>query len=159
VKFGVRALIISALLGGCVAAPPRELPPYREVVNAADSARPTADRILSLLAAGDIDAAAALSNAPEQRAELLRAYRERVGETEFRRAFADYASHRAVREIAIGDRRLLIWDLGRQRSAQYFVRSGNGFVLDDVPSAERDELRRVLAAYRDGRVKPSAGTD
>jgi hypothetical protein len=159
VKFGVRAIIISALLGGCVAVPPREVPPHREVIDAADSARPTADRILSLLAAGEIDAAAALSNAPEQRAELLRAYRERVGETEFRRVFADYASHPAVREIAIGERRLLIWHLGSRMTAQYFVRSGNGFVLDDVPSAERDELRRLLAADRAGRVKPSAGTE
>jgi hypothetical protein len=159
VKFGVRALIISALLAGCAAAPPRELPAYREVLDAADSARPTAERLLQHLAAGDIDDAAALSNAPAQRAELLRAYRDRVGEREFRRVFAEYAAKPVVREIAIGERRLLMWDLDGPLGAQYFVRSGERFVLDDVPSAERAELRRVLAAYRSGRVKPSAGRD
>jgi hypothetical protein len=148
VKFGARAVIISALVAGCAAAPPRELPAYREVVDLADSARPTAERILQHLAAGDIDAAAALSNAPEQRAGVLRAYRDRVGEAEFRRIFAEYASHPLVREIAIGDRRLLIWDIGKQVSGQYFVRVGEKFVMDDVPSEARIELRRVLNSYR-----------
>ena len=151
--------MLAALLAGCAAAPPRELPAYREVVDAADSARPTAARLLQHLAAADIDDAAALSNAPEQRAELLRAYRDRVGESEFRRVFSEYAAKRVVREIAIGERRLLIWDLDGPLGAQYFVRSGDRFLLDDVPSAERSQLRRVLAAYRAGRIKPSAGTD
>ena len=157
-KFGVGVVIITALLAGC-AVPPRALPVYREVVDATDSARPAAERLLQHLAAGDIDAAAALSNAPEQRAELLRAYRDRVGETEFRRVFAEYAAKPVAREIAIGDRRLLMWDLDGPLGAQYFVRSADRFLLDDVPNAERSELRRVLAAYRAGRVKPSAGTD
>ena len=158
-KFGVRDVIISALLAGCVAVPPSELPAYREVVDAADSARPTAERLLQHLAAGDIDAAAALSNAPTERAELLRAYRDRVGESEFRRVFAEYAGKRVLREIAIGERRLLMWDLDGPLGAQYFVRAGNQFLLDDAPSAERTELRRVLAAYRAGRLKPSPGTE
>ena len=161
-SFGVRVVIISALFAGfagCAAAPPRELPAYREVVDVAESARPTAERILLHLAAGEIEAAAALSNAPEQRAELLRAYRDRVGESEFRRVFAQYAAKRVVREIAIGERRLVMWDLDGPLGAQYFVRSGERFLLDDVPSDERTELRRVLAAYRTHRVKPSAGTD
>jgi hypothetical protein len=159
VKFGVRAVIISALLAGCAAAPPRELPPYREVLDIADSARPTAERLLQHLAAGDIEAAAALSNAPTERAELLRAYRDRVGESEFRRVFAEYAAKPVRREIAIGERRLVMWDLDGPLGAQYFVRAGERFLLDDVPSAERTELRRVLSAYRAGRPKPSAGTD
>ena len=158
-RFGARAVILAALVAGCVAAPPRELPAYREVVDAAESARPTAQRLLQRLAAGDIDAAAALSNAPEQRAELLRAYRDRVGDSEFRRVFTQYAAKRVMREIAIGEHRLVIWDLDGPLGAQYFVRSAEGFLLDDVPSAERTELRRVLAAYRSGRIKPSAGTD
>jgi hypothetical protein len=148
VKFGVRVVIISALVAGCAAAPPRELPAYRQVVDLADSARPSAERILQHLAAGDIDAAAALSNAPEQRAGVLRAYRDRVGEAEFRRIFAEYASRPLVREIAIGDRRLLIWDIGKQVSGQYFVRVGEKFLMDDVPSEARSDLRRVLNSYR-----------
>jgi hypothetical protein len=148
VKFGARAVIVSALLAGCAGAPPRELPAYREVVDAADSARPTAERIVHSLAIGDIDAAAALSNAPEQRAEMLRAYRDRVGESEFRRVFAEYASRPVVREIAIGDRRLLMWDLSNHLAGQYFVRAGDTFLMDDVPSDDRTQLRRVLNAYR-----------
>ena len=143
------------LIAGCVAAPPRELPAYREVVDVTDSARPTAERILQHLAAGDIDAAAALSNAPEQRAELLRAYRDRVGEAEFRRVFAEYASRPVVREIAIGERRLLIWDIGKQLSGQYFVRTGENFLIDDVPSDARTELRRVLEHERKQRASPA----
>jgi hypothetical protein len=121
----------------------------------ADSARATAERILQHLAAGDIDAAAALSNAPEQRAQLLRAYRDRVGEAEFRRVFADYASRPLVREIAIGERRLLIWDIGKQLSGQYFVRTGENFLIDDVPSDARTELRRVLEHERKHRARPA----
>ena len=155
-KFGVRAVIISALLAGCAAAPPRELPPYREVVDAGDSARATAERILKHLAAGDIDAAAALSNAPERRAQLLRDYRDRVGEAEFRRIFTEYASHPVAREVALGERRLVMWDLDGPLSAQYFVRAGDNFVLDDVPSKERSELRRVLASFRRASAPPSA---
>jgi hypothetical protein len=148
VKFGVRAVIISALLASCVAAPPRELPAYREVTDAADSARPTAERILKHLAAGDIEAGAALSNAPERRAEVLRDYRDRIGDAEFRRIFTEYASRPIAREIAIGDRRLVMWDLDGPLGAQYFVRAGERFVLDDVPSEERSDLRRVLRSFR-----------
>ena len=143
------------LIAGCVAAPPRELPAYREVVDVTDSARPTAERILQHLAAGDIDAAAALSNAPEQRGELLRAYRDRVGKAEFRRVFAEYASRPIAREVAIGERRLLIWDIGKQLSGQYFVRSGESFLMDDVPSDARTELRRVLEHERKQRARPA----
>jgi len=148
VKFGVRAVIISTLLASCATPVPRELPTYREVVDTAESARPTAERILKHLAAGDIDAAAALSNAPERRAQVLRDYRDQVGDAEFRRIFTEYASRPAKREIAIGDRRLVMWDLDGPLGAQYFVRVGERFVLDDVPSEERSELRRVLNSFR-----------
>jgi len=144
----LEVLFIAALLGGCAGAPPRELPAYREVVDASDSARPTAELILKHLAAGDIDAAAALSNAPERRAQVLRDYRDQVGDAEFRRIFTEYASRPAKREIAIGDRRLVMWDLDGPLGAQYFVRVGERFVLDDVPSEERSELRRVLNSFR-----------
>jgi len=156
VKFGVRAIILSALLAGCAAAPPRELPAYREVVDAADSARPTAERILKHLAAGDIDAAAALSNAPERRAHVLRDYRDSVGEAEFRRVFAQYAARSVAREIAIGERRLVMWDLDGPLSAQYFVRAGGQFLLDDVPNDQRAELRRVLRSLRQASAAPAS---
>jgi hypothetical protein len=159
VKFAAGALITVAILAACAGAPSHELPAYREVLDSAESAQPTAQLLLRHLAAGEIDAAAALSNAPERRAQVLRDYRASVGDAEFRRIFAEYAKRRVVREIALGERRLLMWDLDTQLGAQYFVRAGNRFLLDDVPSAERTELRRVLLAYRQGRIKPSAGKD
>ena len=133
---------------------------YRLVApDAADSAAPTAARMLALLADGNIDAAAAMSNAPERRREVLGDYRKRVGDDEFKRIFAQYASppNRLIAEVAIGERHLLIWDLaaaGHALAGQYFVRTGEGFALDDAPGDERSRLQKVLSAYRSGRLKP-----
>lgn len=115
--------------------------------------------MLGLLAQGDIEAAAAMSNAPERRREVLGDYRKRVGDEPFKRIFARYASppNRLIAEVAIGERRLLIWELadaGHQLAGQYFLRSGDGFLLDDVPNTERAQLGRVLQAYRTGKSKP-----
>jgi hypothetical protein len=117
------------------------------------SARDTARQLLQHLAAGDIGKAAALSNVPAQRQEVFLDYRKRVGEDEFRRVFARYLerAHAIVAEVAIGTHRLIIWDLGAsdaQLTGQYYVESGTGFLLDDVPSETRADLRRVLEAYR-----------
>lgn len=125
----------------------------------AASATATADRLLALLAEGKVDEAAALSNAPQRRAEVLRQYRDAVGEAEFRRVFGLYGKppNRLVAEVVIGERHLLIWDLvqaNHRLAGQYFVRSGDGFLLDDSLNEERARLQRVLAAYRDGRIKP-----
>jgi hypothetical protein len=125
----------------------------------ADSASETAQRMLALLAAGRIDDAAAMSNAPQRRRQVLSDYRETVGEAEFKRVFAQYASppNRLVAEVVIGERHLLVWDLadaGHRLAGQYFVRAGDGFLLDDAPSAERARLQRVLGAYRQGRITP-----
>jgi hypothetical protein len=130
---------------------------YRLVDEAGDSARPTAQQLLKLLAAGEIDAAAELSNAPPRRREVLRDYQATVGEAEFRRVFGEYAERRVVAEFAIGERRLIVWDLGdasHHLAGQYFVRAGERFVLDDVPGEERQRLQRLLAAYRAGRLRP-----
>ncbi len=123
------------------------------------SASGTAERLLSLLAEGKIEDAATLSNAPQRRAQVLQQYKDAVGETEFRRIFGLYGKppNRLVAEIVIGERHLLIWDLAdanHRLAGQYFVRSGEGFVLDDSVSEDRARLQRVLAAYRDGRLKP-----
>ena len=135
---------------------------YRLVGETDDSARGTSVRLLRLLAVGDIDAAAELSNAPARRREVLRDYLHSVGEAEFRRVFGEYAERRVVSEVAIGDRHLVVWDLGdaeHHLAGQYFVRVPGAFLLDDVPSEERLRLARLLRAYRAGRIKPSGGTD
>jgi hypothetical protein len=115
------------------------------------SARATAAEILRHLADGSIEKAAALSNAPQRRFEVLRDYRASVGEEEFKRVFAQYLGNRIVDEIAIGPRRLLIWDLAKAShhlAGQYYVEIEGRFVMDDVPSAERAKLTRVLQSYR-----------
>jgi hypothetical protein len=98
-----------------------------------------------------------LSNAPDRRRAVLRDYHAAVGEAEFRRIFAQYAAQRVIAEIAIGERRLIVRDLGdaeHHLGGQYFIRTPAGFVLDDVPGEERSRLARVLAAYRAGRITP-----
>jgi len=121
--------------------------------SAPDSARDTALVVLKHLAVGNIEQAAALSNAPEQRLELLRGYREVVGEDEFKRLFGRFLApdNRLVAEVAIGPRRLLVWQLGEagsQLAGQFYVEVDGKFLLDDVPSRERAQLRGVLRRYR-----------
>jgi len=123
------------------------------------SAAETAQRMLALLGEGKIDEAAAMSNAPQRRRQVLGDYRDSVGEAEFKRVFAQYASppNRLVAEVVIGERHLLVWDLAdadHRLAGQYFVRAGDGFLLDDAPNAERSRLQRVLGAYRQGRITP-----
>jgi hypothetical protein len=147
-KIGVRALIL--FLSSAAAAGAAD---YRLVTNPAESAKESATRLLGLLAEGDIEAAARLSNAPERRYEVLRDYRAQVGEEEFKRVYARYfePSNRLMAEAAIGKRRLLVWQLGQaggQLAGQFFVEVDGRFVLDDVPSPERQRLERVLREYR-----------
>lgn len=121
--------------------------------SAPDSARPVALQVLQHLAAGNLEQAAALSNAPQRRLEVLRDYREAVGDEAFRHAFGRFLApeNRLIAEVAIGPRRLLVWELGEashQLTGQFYVEVDGRFVMDDVPSRERAELRRVLQRYR-----------
>jgi hypothetical protein len=117
------------------------------------SARDSAFQVLRHLAEGNIEAAAALSNAPKRRLEVLQSYRQSVGEEEFKRVFARYLApeNRLLIEAAIGKRRLLVWQLGEtgnRLAGQYYVELDGKFVLDDVPNSDRSNLQRVLEAYR-----------
>jgi hypothetical protein len=128
-------------------------PDYRLITDPKESAQESATRLLGLLAEGNIEAAAELSNAPRHRYEVLRDYREAVGGEEFKRVYARYFApgNRLLAETAIGKRRLLIWELGeayQYLAGQFFVEVDGKFLLDDVPSAERGQLQRVLQAYR-----------
>lgn len=128
-------------------------PGYRIVTDPAESAQPVALEILKHLAAGELERAAALSNAPERRLETLRQFRSTVGEEQFKRLFGRFFSpeNRIVMEAAIGEHRLLVWELGeaeRKLAGQYYVAAGGRFLMDDVPSERRAELQRVLDGYR-----------
>jgi hypothetical protein len=117
------------------------------------SAIGTAQEVLRYLAAGDITEAAALSNSPRRRYEVLRDYQASVGEDEFKRVFAQYLDpqNRIVAEIAIGPHRLIVWDLAAAAhhvAGQYYVEVEGKFLMDDVPSEARSNLRRVLQTYR-----------
>jgi len=122
------------------------------------SALPAAREILELLAAGEIAQAAALSNAPERKKEVLEDYRASVGDEEFKRVFARYASRPVRAEIAIGAHRLIIRDLQDAEASlagQYYVEIEGRFLMDDVPNETRSALRRVLIYYRKSAAKPS----
>ena len=132
-----------------LARPAKELAP----TSALDTAK-----LLNLhLAAGDIEEAAMLSNSPRRRFEVLRDYRESVGEEEFKRVFAQYfaPANRILAEIAIDKHRLLVWDLregAKQITGQFFVEVEGRYLLDDVPNDARTRLRWVLEAYRSGKL-------
>jgi hypothetical protein len=132
--------------------------PARVDPGSAGSAYGTAQRLLKHLAAGDIEEAARLSNAPRQRYEALRDYRAEIGEEQFKQLFGRYfhPQNRLVAEYALGPRRLLIWDLGESAhhlAGQYYIEIDAGkFLMDDVPSEERSRLRRVLQDTRRGKA-------
>jgi hypothetical protein len=126
---------------------------YRVVGAGEASAQPVATQLLTHLAAGQIDEAARLSNEPSRRTEVLRDYVAIVGEAEFRRVYAQYLQpeNRVIAEIAMGPRRLLIWDLqtaGHRLAGQYYIEADGRFLMDDRPGPERLALQQVLAEHR-----------
>lgn len=143
----MRPLLVAALLAAAPAMAQERL----VAPSAPDSARGTALTVLKHLAEGDLEQAAALSNAPKRRFEVLRDYRDSIGEDQFKRRFGEFLApdNRLIAEVAIGPRRLLVWELGdSQLAGQFYIEAEGKFLMDDVPSRERDELRRVLRRYR-----------
>ena len=130
------------------------------------SALNTAKLVTQYLAEGRIEDASLLSNAPKARYARLRESFEGWGEADFRRAFGRYfdPANRIVGEVSIDGHRLLIWHLrDTDHLAAFFLVEIEGrLLLDDVPNETRTSLRRVLQAYRAGKVpisSPPARTD
>jgi hypothetical protein len=123
----------------------------------AASALGTAILVIRHLSAGRIEDAALLSNAPRRRYEVLRDYRDSVGEEEFKRVFGGYFApgNRLLAEISIGAHKLLVWKLAREArlAGQYFVEVDGRWLVDDVPNATRASLRSILEAYRSGKLR------
>jgi len=145
-----RCLFATLLVAAAASA---QSPDYRTITDPAESAQPVALEILKHLAAGELERAAELSNAPGRRLEVLHQFMSSVGKEEFRRLFARYFApqNRVVLEAAIGARRLLVWDLGEannQLAGQYYIQRDGKFLMDDIPSEERSRLQRVLEAMR-----------
>ncbi len=120
-----------------------------------------AARLLNLhLSTGDIEEAAVLSTSPKRRFEVLQDYRQSVGTEEFKRVFAQYfdPANRLLAEVAIDRHRLLIWELRgspgspSHLAGQYFIDVDGNFLLNDVASPPRAQLRHVLEAYRSGKL-------
>jgi len=162
-KWGLTPVFLCCLLAATAHAQERSIELGGETIRyslradpAGGGALATARELARDLAAGDIEAAARLSNAPERRYEVLRDYRDWVGASEFKRVYAQYFSPRSrvVAEIDIGRHHLLVWKLdGSHRLAgQFYAEVGDRFLLDDVPGAERARLRRLLEAYRAGKL-------
>jgi hypothetical protein len=133
--------------------------PAKELTRA--SALDTAKLLNLHLTLGEIEEAAMLSNAPKRRFEVLKDYRETVGDEEFKRVFAQYfyPENRLVAEVAIDRHRLLLWELQTQKpparpvlAAQYFVEVDGQYMIDDVPNDTRTRLRWVLEGYRAGKI-------
>jgi hypothetical protein len=132
----------------------------RAAALAPTSALNTAKLLNLHLSAGDVEEAALLSNAPRRRFEVLRDYRESIGEEEFKRVFARYflPENRLLAEIVIDRHQLLIWELKNGAAqppvlaGQFFVEVDGRYLMDDVPSGERNRLREVLEAYRRGNI-------
>jgi len=120
----------------------------------------TAKLLNRYLVSGDLVEAAALSNAPKRRFEVFREYRDAVGADEFKRIFAQYfdPANRLLAEIAIGAHALLIWQMSEaterpgRLAGQYFKEIEGRWLMDDVSSEQRSTLRRVLEAYRSGKL-------
>jgi hypothetical protein len=118
------------------------------------SALDTARLVVQYLARGDIEEAAMLSNSPRERFERYKERLEMWGEEQFKRLFGEYAlpENTVVAEIAIGEHSLLIWNLAKQKqlAGQFFVRIEDRVLMDDTLNPTREQLRRVLQAYRSG---------
>ena len=124
---------------------------------APDSALNTAKLLNQLLTAGRIEDAAVLSNAPRRRYEVLRDYRQSVGEDAFKQVFTQYfqAEFRLLAEILIDRHSLLVWHSGKENryAGQYYVRIEDKVLMDDAPSETRLALRRILDAIRAGKIR------
>lgn len=124
------------------------------------SALDTAKLLNRYLAAGKIEDAALLSNAPKRRYEVLQDYRGEIGDEGFKRVFGAYfyPENRLVAEISIGGHTLLIWHLTQtDRYAGLFFSDVEGRnLIDDVPSETRSQLRRLLEAWRSGQIGAAA---
>jgi hypothetical protein len=121
------------------------------------SALDTAKLVTRYLAEGKVEDASLLSNAPKARYARLRESFEGWSEADYQRAYARYfdPANRIVGEIAIDSHRLLIWHLrDTDYLAAFFLVDIEGrLLIDDVPNETRANLRRILQAYRDGKLK------
>ena len=121
------------------------------------SALDTAKLVTRYLSQGRIEDASLLSNAPKARYARLRESFEGWNEADFLRAYGRYfdPANRIVGEVSIDGHRLLMWHLrDTDHLAAFFLVEIEGrLLIDDVPNQTRANLRRVLEAYRAGKLR------
>ena len=105
------------------------------------------------LSAGEIEAAALLSNAPKRRFEVFRDYRQAVGEEEFKKLFASYLTPetRLVAEVAI-DRHRRGWKSVRTPPVTPAASRGEAS-YSVLGSASTGRPADVTAGVSDGRSR------
>ena len=122
------------------------------------SALETAKLLSRHLTAGNIEEAALLSTSPRRRFEVLRDYKDSVGDDGFREVFSEYfvPENRLVAEVSMDGHSLLVWHLrtANRYAGQFYVQIAGKVYVDDMPSPTRSTLRRVLDAIRAGKVSP-----
>lgn len=147
--------------GGRIRYTLRTFPPDAHRLDPAAELAPTdplsaAKLVTRHLAAGRLEEASLLSNAPKARFELLRASFGGWSDADFARAFGRYFApeNRIVGNAAIGHHHLVMWYLkdSDYLTAYFFVEVDGKLLLDDVPNETRASLRRVLEAHRTGRA-------
>ena len=120
------------------------------------SALATAKLLNRFLTTGHIEDAALLSNSPRRRFEVLRDYKDSVGDDGFKEVFTQYFNpgNHLLAEVIMGSHSLLVWQLGEPKriAGQYYVTVEGKVLMDDVPNEPRAHLRRVLEAIRSGRL-------
>jgi hypothetical protein len=120
------------------------------------SALDTAKLLNRHLSSGAVEEAALLSNSPRRRFEVLSDYKSGVGEEGFKQVFSEYfdPGNSVVAEISLGNHSVLVWHLRKysRYAGQYYVRVEGKVLIDDVPSEARTTLRKLLEAFRAGKL-------
>jgi hypothetical protein len=107
----------------------------------------------SCLAKGDLDAAAKLSNDPAKVREKYLRQKERAGDKEFKKMYADYFAKKAMLKyhFSLGKSHMLIVhseDMGIDM-AQFYVDDANKVVVDERGSADKDLLGKIFQLLKD----------
>jgi len=111
----------------------------------------------SLLAKGDIAAAAKLATDSAATAEQWKQYRERLGAADFQKEMAAYftAKNRVIAEVAFADEVMLLVKTPDYTAGQlYRQKDGKFFVVSGRPMSEASRvLGKVLNLYNEGKIK------
>jgi hypothetical protein len=107
----------------------------------------------SFLAKGDLDGAAMLSNDSAKVKEKHLRQKERVGDEEFKKMYADYFTEKAKLKyhFSLGKSHMLIVhseDMGIDM-AQFYIEVGKKVVMDERGSAEKDRLGKIFQQLKD----------